>query len=258
MTRYFIIEDEPLAYKELRRMIESLRPDYALVGWAASVEQAVVALGQVSADLVFADIKLQDGDSFEIFDHAAANVPLIFTTAYDDYALRAFRLNSVDYLLKPIEPEHLERALDKYERRLCLTPASDTYAALRREMAGAWHKTRLMVQHGDAYEFVPTREAACFYSEDKCTLVHTFAGRRHILSYSLDDVERMLDAAQFFRVSRSLIINIDSVKRITKYFSGRLQLHLVPALDKCPLEPYVSRSRATAFLKWIDGEGAAR
>lgn len=258
MTRYLIIEDEPLAYKELRRMIESLRPDYELVGWAVSVEQAIVTLGQVKADLIFADIKLQDGDSFEIFDHAGADVPMIFTTAYDDYALRAFRLNSVDYLLKPIEEEHLERALTKYENCLCLTPAFESYAALRRDMASAWHKTRIMVQHGDAYEFVPTREAACFYSEDKYTFVHTFASRRHILSYSLDDLERMLDETQFFRVSRSLIINIDSVKRITKYFSGRLKLHLVPALYKCPLEPYVSRSRAQAFLKWIDGEGVAR
>lgn len=127
MTKYLIIEDERFAYEEIKRMIQKLRPDYLLAGWAGSLEQALLLLRQGGVDLVIVDIPLSDGLSFEMFEQYPVNIPLIFTTAYDEYALKAFKLNSIDYLLKPIDEKELEAALEKFERNNCPTPATPAY-----------------------------------------------------------------------------------------------------------------------------------
>lgn len=250
MNKYIIIEDERLAYEELKRMIHQLRPDYTLCGWATSVEQAVVMLRSTEADLLFVDISLADGDSFDIFEQVDCPSPIIFTTAYDEFALKAFKTNSVDYLLKPIDPDELAHAIEKYERQNALVISGTVYRKLRNDMMSGNVKTRFLVQYGDIYEYVDTHDVAYFLSEDKYTFLYTLGGRHHIVNYSLDALEQMLDNTQFFRTSRKLIVNIKSIKRMTKYFTGRIKLSLEP---EPPTETIVSRSRAASFLDWVNG-----
>lgn len=207
MTKYIIIEDERLAYEELKRMTSQLRPDYSLCGWATSVEQATVMLRSTDADLLFADISLADGDCFDIFEQVESQCPIIFTTAYDEFAIRAFKTNSVDYLLKPIDPDELLHAIEKFERNATETGGA-AYRKLRNDMAAGSVKTRFLVQRGDIYEYVETKDIVYFLSEDKYTFLYTATGKRHIVNYSLDSLELLLDKSQFFRVSRKLTVNI--------------------------------------------------
>ncbi|MDE6457795.1 MAG: response regulator, partial [Muribaculum sp.] len=184
MAKYIIIEDEQLAYNELKRMMMTVRPDWELCGWASSVEQAIILIKSTAADLLLVDIRLSDGDSFEIFDRIKTSVPVIFTTAYDEFALKAFKLNSIDYLLKPIEETDLEAALQKYESLRAITPESDSYAQFRNYYLSSNLKNRFLVQCGDIYQHIETRDGAFFYSEEKYNYLHTFSGRRYIIDYT--------------------------------------------------------------------------
>lgn len=249
MTRYLIVEDERLAYEEIRRIMIKLRPAYELAGWAESVEQAVSRLRHETFDLLLIDIRLSDGLSFDIFEQCPMEIPVIFTTAYDEYALEAFRVNSIDYLLKPIGERELETALGKFERRCCLYSATPEYRRLEADYLSGGRKNRFLVQAGDTFHPVETADVAFFYSEEKYTYLHLFSGQRYIINYTLDRLERMVDAELFFRVSRNCIANIRSIRKISKYFAGRLLLHFHP---ECPHEIIVSRSRTDEFLHWAD------
>lgn len=250
MTTYLILEDERFAYEEMKRMMSRVRPDYQLAGWAQSTGQAMQLLQQVSPDLIMADIRLADGLCFEIFTQAASDVPVIFTTAYDEYAIRAFKVNSIDYLLKPVENAELEAALCKFERHQT-TPASlPLLRKLEQECIGNGRKNRFLIQVGDVYLHVETADIALFYSEDKYTYLYRFSGKRHIIGYSLDQLEKLLDGNLFFRISRQCIVNIRSIVKTSRFFAGRLKLHLQP---ECPHELVVSRGRVSDFLRWMDG-----
>ena len=232
MVKYLLVEDERFAYEELKRMMQRLRPSWQLAGWAESVEQAVLLLRQGSLDLMIVDIRLSDGLSFEIFEQCPVDLPVIFTTAYDEYAIKAFKVNSIDYLLKPIEESDLEAALCKFERNSALRSAAPEYRQLELGYLAANKKNRFLVQ------------------VDKLTYLHLFSGKRYIISYSLDQLEGMLDRDVFFRVSRSCISNIRSIRKSSRYFGSRLKLYFEP---ECPHEVLVSRSRVADFLKWVDG-----
>lgn len=248
MTSYIIIEDERCAYDELRRMMRKLRPDYTLAGWAQSVEQAVTLVGNGGFDLIITDIRLADGLCFDVFERRPSNVPVIFTTAYDEYALKAFRLNSVDYLLKPVEEGDLSDALDKLELNMLVRIGSSRYADMAQTYMSHTRKSRFLIRIGDTYRYVLTADAAFFYSEDKTTYLCTFEGKSHIVDYSLDQIEPMLDNDQFFRLSRGCIANIRAVSRVSRFFGGRLSVELSP---QCPVKALVSRGRANDFLKWM-------
>lgn len=249
MVKYLLVEDERFAYEELKRMMQRLRPSWQLAGWAESVEQAVLLLRQGSLDLMIVDIRLSDGLSFEIFEQCPVDLPVIFTTAYDEYAIKAFKVNSIDYLLKPIEESDLEAALCKFERNSALRSAAPEYRQLELGYLAANKKNRFLVQVGDTFRYVETPDVAFFYSEDKLTYLHLFSGKRYIISYSLDQLEGMLDRDVFFRVSRSCISNIRSIRKSSRYFGSRLKLYFEP---ECPHEVLVSRSRVADFLKWVD------
>ena len=178
------------------------------------------------------------------------NTPVIFTTAYDEYALRAFRVNGIDYLLKPIEEKDLERALAKFETNNLPNPSSEEYRSLMTAYLGSVKKNRFLVSVGDTFRYVDASDIAFFYSEDKYNYLHTFGGKRYIINYSLEQLEAMLERNDFFRVSRSCIAHIKSVRKVSKFFGGRLLVSFSP---ECPLEVIVSRSRADGFLKWMDG-----
>ena len=178
MVKYLLVEDERFAYEELKRMMQRLRPSWQLAGWAESVEQAVLLLRQGSLDLMIVDIRLSDGLSFEIFEQCPVDLPVIFTTAYDEYAIKAFKVNSIDYLLKPIEESDLEAALCKFERNSALRSAAPEYRQLELGYLAANKKNRFLVQVGDTFRYVETPDVAFFYSEDKLTYLHLFSGKR--------------------------------------------------------------------------------
>lgn len=251
MIKYLIVEDERLAYSELKRMMQKYRPDYELAGWAQSVEQAVLSLKQGGIDLLLLDIRLSDGLSFDIFNQVAVDIPVIFTTAYDEYAIKAFKVNGIDYLLKPLDDDELEAALLRFERHQLANGNSPQIRKMEAGYATTGNKDRFMIQIGDTYKSVPTSDVAYFMSEDKYTYLYLFSGKSAIVDYSLDQLERLLDTRHFFRVSRKCIANISAVEKSTRYFGGRLKLYLKP---EAPCEVMISRSRAAEFLKWIDGE----
>lgn len=250
MTSYLLIEDEHFARDEVKRIMQRIRPGYRLAGEAESVEEAVALLRGGSPDLLLADICLADGLCFEIFEELKLEIPVIFTTAYDEYAIKAFKLNSIDYLLKPVDAGELERALEKFERRALPTSLSPQLEKLKADIFRAHRKNRFLVQTGDRFEHVYTKDTAFFYSEDKYVWLHTFDGRRHIIGYSLEQLEDMLDPAMFFRLSRNCIANIASISGSAKWFGGRILPEFRP---ECPLKVVVSRKRADDYLKWLDG-----
>ncbi|WP_221659927.1 LytR/AlgR family response regulator transcription factor [Bacteroides salyersiae] len=249
MIKYLLVEDERFAYEEIKRMIQTLRTDYQMVGWAESVEQAVRFLKQGNIDLMIVDIRLSDGVSFEIFEQYPVDVPVIFTTAYDEYALKAFKVNSIDYLLKPIEEKELDTALCKFERKNYLNYTMPEYKKLEELYLSNNKKNRFLIQIGDSFQYVKTDDIAFFYSEEKYIYLHLFSNRRYIINYSLEQLECMLEGNMFFRVSRNCVANIKSIQRSSKYFGSRLKLYFLP---ECPHEVLVSRNRVNDFLNWID------
>lgn len=250
MASYIIIEDERFAHDELLRMMRKLRPHYTAVGWAQSVEQAVMLVAQGGYDFIITDIRLSDGLCFDVFERQHTDAPVIFTTAYDEYAIKAFSLNSIDYLLKPVEEGDLADALDKLEKNMLVRTNSTRYADMAQSYMSHTRKNRFLIRMGDTYRYVLTADIACFYSEDKATFLCTMEGKRHIIDYSLDQIEPMLSAEQFFRLSRACIANIRSIGRVSKYFGGRLSVELTPLMQERVI---VSRSRANDFLTWMGG-----
>ncbi|MDH6303620.1 two-component system response regulator LytT [Parabacteroides sp. PF5-5] len=248
--KYLIVEDERFAYEEMKRMMEVIRPAYQLTGWTETVEQTVLYLKQHTVDLILMDIRLADGSCFEIFEQIQLTTPVIFTTAYDEYAIRAFKVNSIDYLLKPIEEADLQSALQKFEQNRATSPSALAYRKLEEAVMGHHKRNRFLIQKGDAYYYVETSDIAFFYSEEKVVFLHTFSDKRYIVDYTLEQLEQALDEKVFFRVSRNCIANIKSIRKIAKYFNSRLKLYFQP---ECPHEVLVSRLRVSDFLKWIDG-----
>lgn len=250
MIRYLIVEDEKLAHDELRRMIEDHTIDYICSGHTTSVVQTISFLKKHEVDIIFMDIRLSDGDCFEVFEHITISTPIIFTTAYDEHAIQAFKVNSIDYLLKPIEEEDLIRSLNKFKNISTPVAWQDKNYEKLTESILPKIKNRYLIQIGDRFSYIDNKDIAFFYSEEKATFLHTFENKRYIINYTLEDIEKTTDSHLFFRVSRNCIANIGSIKEISKYFNSRLKLEFRP---KCPHEILVSRIRVPDFLKWVDG-----
>ncbi len=248
---YFIIEDEALAADELKFLLGKCRPQWQMAGCADGVETAVRQLSSVTPDIIFSDIQLSDGLCFDIFRRQDVDVPIIFTTAYDEYALSAFKLNSIDYLLKPIDESELVAAIEKFERNQLVHTVSENMRQAELGYATQLTHSRFMVHKGERYTSVNVDDICCFYSEDKCTFLQTLSGKRYIVDYSLGQLQAMLDPERFCLVSRNCIAGIQGVAHFTKHFAGRLKLTLEPS---CPVEIMVSRSRVPAVLAWLNGE----
>ncbi|UYQ91432.1 LytTR family DNA-binding domain-containing protein [Chitinophaga horti] len=247
--KYLIVEDERFAYEELKRMMTALRSDYVMEQWTKTVVETIACLKTSKVDLILMDIRLSDGNCFEIFSHVSVNTPVIFTTAYDEHAIKAFKVNSIDYLLKPFDEKELEAALHKFEQRILPSAASTTPHNLEQLLINKI-KNRFLISKGDNYHYIETADIAHFYSEEKVVFLHTFQNKRHIINYTLDQLENQLDKRLFFRVSRNCIGQLKAIENVSKYFNSRLKLSFVPA---CPHEVLVSRIRVPDFLKWMDG-----
>ncbi|WP_185290581.1 LytTR family DNA-binding domain-containing protein [Chryseobacterium lactis] len=251
MKKYLIVEDERLAFSELKRMVDRLRPDYHLLGRTESVLESVEFLQEQKPDFILMDISLSDGSCFEIFNHIKVEVPIIFTTAYDEYAIQAFKVNSIDYLLKPISEEELERALFKLEDLHFDKEQKEIGIRMVESSLMKKVKNRFLVHSRDGYLYVESKNVAYFYSEEKVVMLHTFDNKRYIVNYTLDQLEVQLTEDVFFRVSRNCIANIKAIKGIKKAANSRLSINFDP---ECPHEIIVSRMRVQNFLEWLNDD----
>ncbi|MEQ8627745.1 LytTR family DNA-binding domain-containing protein [Ekhidna sp.] len=250
--RYIIIEDEQLAAKRLRSLIESIRSDYELVAKFDSVESASISLPALSYDLLFMDIQLADGLSFDIFDQIQIQKPIIFTTAYDEFALKAFKTNSVDYLLKPIAGEELANAIKKFEQNFDKqkpAPVVDTDLEKLMKALQPSGKERFVVKVGEHLKTVETPDVQLIYSQDKGTYLFTKAGKRFLVDYTLDKVEEMVNTDQFFRISRKFIVNINYIKDIIAFTNSRLEI-VIDHFEEDQI--IVARERVGDFKSWLD------
>ena len=248
-----IIEDEPLAVQKLTMLLHEIAPQTNIVGQTDGIESSVEWLQTHPApDLVLMDIELSDGQSFDIFNQIEVTSPVIFTTSYDEYAIQAFRVNSVDYLLKPIKADDLTRALQKYERQTrSSAPQLDItrlVQELQRQSQPREYRTRFLVKQGQRLLPIETDTIAYFFVDDGLSLFCTHDRNRHMVDYSLEDLEQMLDPKAFFRVNRQFILSVRAVAQIHTHFNGKLKLHLSPPTDK---EVMVSRERVNDFKDWL-------
>lgn len=249
--KLFLVEDEQPAARRLERLIKELRPDYTIVEKADSIEDAVAFLKKNPAiDLLLLDIQLADGLSFEIFKQVEIQTPVIFTTAWDHYALKAFQVNSIDYLLKPIEKEHLEAALSKFER-LNAPTNHGVYKELAQQIQQEkpLFRKRFLIKAAGRLAFISVENAAYFFSDDGHTFIVTTSGERYLLDQTLEELDQQLDPALFFRINRKMTIQLHALGRMEPHFSSRILLELNPAFDE---EVFVSRQRVSEFKQWID------
>lgn len=258
--RVFIIEDEIPAAEKIERFLHRYDDSIDIVGRAMSVKETVNWVNtDGNADLLLMDIQLTDGLSFDIFKEVSLDIPVIFTTAYNEYAIDAFKANGIDYLLKPITFEALTESLDKFKNlktRLSepgqseATSVIDLQSALQM-LSKREYKTRFMVKIGEHIKSVTTDQIELFYAEGRNGYIVTNQGRRLIIDYKLETLEEMLDPQTFFRVNRTFIIEINSIKDVLVYSNSRLKIILNMDFDR---EIIVSREKVNAFKKWFDGE----
>jgi DNA-binding LytR/AlgR family response regulator len=194
------------------------------------------------------DIQLEDGLCFEIFEKSKIKTPVIFTTAYDEYTLRAFKVNSVDYLLKPIKPEDLKNAIHKFNELHNHIDSSGFKLALQQLQTK--QKERFLIKVGEHYKSIEISEIDCFYIKERCNFIHINTGKNYAIDYSLDKIEEMIDLNMFFRINRNMIINFSSIHDILAYSSSRLKITLEKWTENEEL--LVSRERVADFKKWMD------
>lgn len=257
--KVLIIEDEELAVKKLQKTLASVDSTAEVVGVADSIRSSVSWLQtNPSPDLILMDIELADGQSFEIFDKVDVKSTVIFTTSYDEYALKAFKVNSIDYLLKPIQKEDLHAALEKlkglkslYGNNSAPAPSlnvDNLVKELQQKLQPKEYRKRFLVKHAQKLVSVDVEEIAYFYSDGRLNFFKTIDNRKFVVDYTMDDLEDMLDPNQFFRISRAFYVAVNSIDQIHDYFGNRLLLNLKPAVDK---EAIVSREKVTDFKKWM-------
>lgn len=251
MTKVLLIEDERLAAERLERLMVSLRPDWMFLGTIETVQHAVVWLNTNPApDLILLDIQLSDGISFEIFDQLEVSSPVIFTTAYDEYAIRAFKVNSIDYLLKPVDPDALDMALRKFDRLDSTFLFNQTKIDALRMQVPRTVKNRFLVKAGLHLMSVPVGDIELFYISNRSVFMRTFQGKTFDVDYSLDQLQHLVDPDRFFRINRNFMVNIDAIAKLVAYSSNRIKLELQPEYKSDDL--IVSRDKVSEFKKWLD------
>lgn len=252
--KVLIIEDEPLAQQELKRLLHRCQPQAEVLECLDSVEDSVAWLHKGPApDLIFMDIRLSDGSSFEIFDQVAVSVPVIFTTAYNEYALQAFKVNSIEYLLKPIEENALQSALQKLsglQKHFNAHTAPVNIQQLKQllQLGKPDYKNRFAISLGDRIRHVSSEQIAYFFAEDNTVFLVTTDKKKYVINYTLDELEALVDPQEFYRVSRKYMAHIRSIVEVNRYFNSRLKVTLTGCDDD---EILVSRARVPGFLEWM-------
>lgn len=244
-----IIEDEINACEHLRRILQKVRPEYNVIDHLDSVQDSINWLeSNPHPNLILLDIQLSDGISFEIFNHINIQSSIIFTTAYDQFALQAFKVNSVDYLLKPINEQELNSALDKFENLQSSKTTNPDLSELIRSLSTG-KKNRCLVKKGNHYEFVSISDISFINSEDSLTFLFTNDGQRHMYTKTVQLIMQELDETQFFQINRKQVVNINNIHKIYPFLNQRLKIELNTKTD---IEFIVSRAKMADFKKWVD------
>jgi two-component system response regulator LytT len=249
--RIVIVEDESLAADRMEALLKEVWPECKVIARLQSIRESVEWFMSHKADLIFLDIQLSDGLSFSIFEHVNIETPVIFTTAFDQYAIQAFKLNSIDYLLKPVRKEELIRSISKLER---LKPAkSFDIEGLMEAIQGKQpaYRKRFLIQFGDRIRKVESAEIAYFYVMDKGNYIKTFQNQSYPVDFTLDSLEAQLDPSRFYRINRKLIVNMDSIKSMVAWSRSRIKLELTPHAQECE-EVVVSIDRTPGFREWLN------
>jgi DNA-binding LytR/AlgR family response regulator len=273
--RVIIIEDEAPAANRLIKLLQVLEIDLEILCQLDSIESAVRFFKTgVEADLIFMDIQLADGLSFSIFEEVQINTAIIFTTAFDQYTLKAFKVNSIDYLLKPIDQKELEKALLKYNgltqastisnqqsaphgqdpislQQQALVGFSEKILQMVQDMNSSKYKERILIKRGQQLNYLKTAQIAHGYADGKLCYAVDYSGNKHLLEINLSQLEDQLIPKQFFRINRNLLVNIDSILKVHVWLGGRLKLELLPSTN---VETVVSRERVNEFKEWLGGE----
>lgn len=251
--KILIIEDETPALNRIKKMVLEVEPSIEILDTADSIELSVQLIEKYkdTMDLILMDIELADGQSFEIFNLTEVNCPVIFTTAYDEFALKAFKVNSIDYLLKPIDKMELKTAFQKFKT---IQKSASNVDALKEMLAQISapknkFKERFLVKLGERLISVATNEIAYFLSKDKLTYLITKNNNKYVVDYTLEELGNMLDRKHFFQINRQFIVAINSITNIHNYFNGKLKIQLVPVVEE---EVIVSRERASDLKIWLN------
>jgi DNA-binding LytR/AlgR family response regulator len=255
MTKILILEDEDAAGKRLQKLIGEMLPDVHFLTIITSVKKGIDWFSHNEPpDLIFADIELSDGTSFDIFKKVVFKSPIIFTTAYDAHALNAFKLNSVDYLLKPIKKDELSTAIEKFKsihqnsKRENNNNLQELILSLQKPQQ---YKQRFVFRIHDHMKIIEVPDIAYFYTEHKANFIVTKDGKRNLCDYALDQLEEMLDPKSFFRINRQFIISYASIAEMLTYSSSRVFIKLNPPSK---LDTIVSKERSATFKAWLSGE----
>lgn len=245
--KVIIIEDEFYAAEALEKMLLKFKPQAEVIEKISSVEEGIEYFSiHPEPDLIFCDIQLSDGVSFEIFKKHPLKCPVIFTTAYDQYAIQAFEVNSIDYLLKPIKDRELLKTLNKLDDYF--SHRSIDYTRIQALINKKEYKTRFAAKIGQNMQVIKVDEVAYFLSEEGVTFLYTLKGKRLIVEYTLTELEELLDPNSFYRANRQLLVHIQSIEKIAPYFKGRLIISLNPSLNE---QQTISQNKASEFKDWL-------
>jgi two-component system LytT family response regulator len=246
-----IIEDEESAFKNLSRILLEIDQSINIVYWLQSVEQSIDWFESNNApDLIFLDIQLSDDLSFKIFEYVQVTSPIVFTTAFDEFAIKAFELNSIDYLLKPITLNSVEKSLKKYHSSI--KQNSNSYDKLIQDLkiiaTNQNYKERFLVNKGDELVIILTSDISYFYKDDN-TIIVLKNGSRYSINFTLEQLIELINPAKFYRINRQIIVNINSISKITLWFKGKLKLQLTPEFNSAV---FVSREKSMNFKSWMN------
>ena len=250
--KVLIVEDEILAATKLEKLVSEIDPEIEVLGITDSVKDTAKWLANnTSPDLIFMDIQLGDGICFEVFEITEVKCPIIVTTAFNEYAQEAFKVNSIDYLLKPINKDEVKSALDKFHSMKAVFDMAESARRMSevKKMLESGYKMRFMVKIGEHIVSVPVEEIAYFFSRDKGTFFKTNEGRSFLVDYSLEQVEDMSDPIGFFRINRKYLVSFQSISDIITYSNSRLKV-VVPHMDEGDI--LVSRHRVKEFKNWLN------
>ncbi|WP_350293154.1 LytTR family DNA-binding domain-containing protein [uncultured Croceitalea sp.] len=246
-----IVEDEEFASKRLAQLVNELAPDIEIITSLSSVESGSDWFSKnVMPDLIFLDIQLNDGYGFDILDSLQDHPPVIFTTAYNEFAIRGFKYNGLDYLLKPIVKGDLKTALEKFKKNVTKNGRSSTENLEHlKQLFHKEYKHRFMVKVGNQFRSFNVEDIAYFKSHEGMICLHTHTGQAYPIEYTIDQLENILNPIHFFRINRKFMVSVKAVTEIHSYFNSRLLLKLLPKEEE---QVIVSRERTTNFKRWLD------
>lgn len=249
-----IIEDEKRAARRIEALLKEINPDLNVLSILHSVHEAIAWFDKNTLpDFIISDIQLGDGRAFDILESISELPPVIFTTAYDEYAIKAFKSNGIDYLLKPIDKTELARSIDKFLKlKKADNPIDIQQLAAILNTERRVYKSRFMIKVGEKLKSVPSDEIACFYSLNGGTYIHTIEKRNYTIDYSMDQLDELMDERSFFRINRKLMISFNSIEAIHTWSGSRLRLELSSAISELEDDMLVSRERVKEFKEWLD------